>query len=120
MRDRLAEVSFAEARPDAIVASVAGDIDGSNASELRRAVAERVPSTARSLILDLTGTNYIDSTGVELLFELARRLSARRQVFSVVVPTGSGVRRVLELCDIGSVAVLVETRDDGLAATDDA
>ncbi len=119
MRDRLAEVGFQEIRPDAIVAEVAGDIDGSNAAELRRAVAERVPSTARSLIMDLTATTYIDSTGVELLFELARRLSARRQIFSVVVPKGSGVRKVLELCDIGSVAVLVETRDDGLTATDE-
>lgn len=120
MRDRLAEVSFTEARSDAVVATVEGEVDGSNAAELRRAVAEKVPSTARSLILDLSKTGYIDSTGVELLFELARRLSARRQIFSVVVPKGSGVRRVLELCDIGSVAVLVESRDEGLSATTDA
>ena len=46
MRDRLAEVGFSgAARP--IVATVSGDIDGSNAAELRRAVAERVPSTAQ-------------------------------------------------------------------------
>ncbi len=120
MRDRLAEVEFAEVRPDAIIASVSGDIDGSNAGELRRGVAERVPSTARSLIMDLTATTYIDSTGVELLFELARRLSARRQIFTVVVPTGSGIRKVLELCDIGSVAVLVESQDDGLEAVEGA
>jgi anti-anti-sigma regulatory factor len=54
MRDRLAEVGFSEVRADAIVASVSGDIDGSTAAELRRAVAERVPSTPRSLIMDLT------------------------------------------------------------------
>ena len=64
--------------------------------------------------MDLTQTTYIDSTGVELLFELARRLSARRQHFRVVVPEGTGIRKVLELCDIGSVAVLV-TRRDGLS-----
>jgi len=120
MRDRLAQVEFSEARPDAIVAAVSGDIDGSNAAELRRGVAERVPSTARSLIMDLSGTTYIDSTGVELLFELARRLSARRQIFTVVVPLGSGIRKVLELCDIGSVAVLVESQGDGLKAAEGA
>lgn len=118
MRDRLAEVAFNEVRPDAIVATVSGDIDGSNAAELRRAVAERVPATARSLIMDLSDTTYVDSTGVELLFELARRLSARRQLFTVVVPKGSGIRKVLELCDIGSVAVLVESQSDGLKALD--
>ena len=93
MRDRLAEVEFSEVRADTIVAAVSGDIDGSNAAELRRAVAERVPSTARSLIMDLTQTTYIDSTGVELLFELARRLSARRQIFTVVVPKGPASAR---------------------------
>jgi anti-sigma B factor antagonist len=116
MRDRLAEVVFEDTLGDTVIATVAGEIDGSNASEVRRAVAERVPSTARSLVIDLTRTAYVDSTGVELLFELARRLSSRRQTFTVIVPPGSGVRRVLELCDIGSVGSLVETREQALAA----
>jgi anti-sigma B factor antagonist len=116
MRDRLAEVRFDQVGADAVVASVSGEIDGSNAAEVQRAVGEHVPTTARALIVDLTQTAYIDSTGVELLFELARRLSSRRQTFSVVVPHGSGVRRVLELCDIASVGTLVATRDEALAA----
>jgi anti-sigma B factor antagonist len=120
MRDRLAEVQFDEVGAETVVAAVTGEIDGSNAGEVQRAVAEHVPTTARALIVDLTQTAYIDSTGVELLFELARRLSSRRQSFSVVVPQGSGVRRVLELCDIGSVGLLVATRDEALAAADGA
>ncbi len=43
MRDRLAEVQFEDARGDTVVATVAGEIDGSNAAEVRRAVAERMP-----------------------------------------------------------------------------
>jgi anti-sigma B factor antagonist len=118
MRDRLAEVSFEEPGADTVIASVAGEIDGSNAAEVQRAVAEHVSPTARTLIIDLSRTAYIDSTGVELLFELARRLTSRRQSFTVVVPVGSGVRRVLELCDIGSVGVMVTTRDEAMAAAD--
>ena len=118
MRDRLAEVRFEEVGVDTVVAAVSGEIDGSNAGEVQRAVAEHVPTTARSLVIDLSQTSYIDSTGVELLFELARRLSSRRQAFTVVVPHGSGVRRVLELCDIASVGALVATRDEALNATD--
>jgi len=118
MRDRLAEVQFRDARGDTVVATVAGEIDGSNAAEVRRAVAERVPTTARSLVVDLSQTVYVDSTGVELLFELARRLASRRQNFTLVVPPGSGVRRVLELCDIGSVGALVETLDEALMSAD--
>ena len=115
MRDRLAEVRFDEVGAETVIASVAGEIDGSNAAEVQRSVAEHVPTSARALIIDLSQTAYIDSTGVELLFELARRLSSRRQSFSVVVPHGSGVRRVLELCDIASVGNLVESRDEALA-----
>ena len=118
MRDRLAEVQFDEPAPDTVVAAVAGEIDGSNAAEVQRAVAEHVPTTARALVIDLSRTAYIDSTGVELLFELARRLTSRRQAFTVVVPIGSGVRRVLELCDIGSVGEMVTTRDEALAAAE--
>lgn len=114
MRDRLAEIEFEQHSEDTTLAQVTGEIDGSNAGELRRAVAERVPAASRLLVLDLTGTSYVDSAGVELLFELARRLSARRQALSVVVPVGSGVRRVLELCDIGSVATLVAERAEAL------
>jgi anti-anti-sigma factor len=119
MRDRLAEVVFEDTLDDTVIATVAGEIDGSNAAEVRRAVAERVPSTARSLIIDLTRTTYVDSTGVELLFELARRLGSRRQTFTVVVPVGSGVRRVLELCDIGSVGTLAESREQAFATAGD-
>ena len=118
MRDRLAEVRFEEVGVDTVVAAVSGEIDGSNAGEVLRAVAVLGPTTARSLFIDLSQTSYIDSTGVELLFELARRLSSRRQAFTVVVPHGSGVRRVLELCDIASVGTLVATRDDALTAAD--
>lgn len=113
MRERLAQVSFDEAG-DALVAAVQGEIDGSNAAEVQRSIADRVPTSARALIMDLSGAAYIDSTGVELLFELARRLMARRQALLLVVPSGSGVRRVLELCDVGSVGALVETVDDAV------
>jgi anti-anti-sigma factor len=118
VRDRLAQVDFDEVGADTVIAAIRGEIDGSNAAEVQRAVAEHVPTTARALIIDLSQTGYIDSTGVELLFELARRLTSRRQTFSVVVPQGSGVRRVLELCDIASVGVLVSTRDEALAESD--
>ena len=118
MRDRLADVRFEEPGSDTVVATVRGEIDGSNAGEVQRAVAEHVPTTARALVVDLTETSYIDSTGVEILFELARRLSSRRQALTVAVPPGSGVRRVLELCDIGSVGTLVATAAEALALTE--
>lgn len=115
MSGRLADIDF-EVEGDRVIASIQGEIDGSNASEVRRAVVENVPASARAVLLDLTGTSYIDSAGVELVFELARRLTARRQQLALVVPDGSGVRRVLELCDVGSVARVGPTRVEAAAA----
>lgn len=106
MSGQLADVNFEARGEECILAVVAGEIDSSNAAELQRAVADNVPAAAQMLVLDLSATSYVDSAGVELIFELARRLAARRQDLAVIAPPDSGVRRVLELCDVGSVARL--------------
>ena len=120
MSERLADISFEVVDENRVVAAVVGEIDGSNAGELRRAVADNVPAHADLLVLDLTRTSYVDSAGVELIFELARRLAARRQELGLVAAPGSGVRRVLELCDVTSVArlgaTLAEAGADGAAS----
>jgi anti-anti-sigma factor len=88
---------------DVVVASVDGEIDFANASELGAALAERLPRAATALALDLSRVEYLDSSGVELLFDLARRLAARRQAIRLVVPEAAPVRRVLELSAMESV-----------------
>ena len=88
---------------DVVVARVDGEIDSSNASDLGAALAERLPRAATTLALDLTRVKYLDSSGVELLFDLERRLAARRQAIRLVVPAAAPIRRVLELCAMGSV-----------------
>jgi anti-anti-sigma factor len=101
---------------DVVVARLDGEIDSSNASELRLALARRVPSEARVLTVDLSGVTYLDSSGVELLFELGRSLAARRQAISLVVPRAAPVRRVLELSSVESVAPIHTDLEDALAA----
>ena len=103
MKGRLAELSFSP-DGDVMVASVQGEIDGSNSAALRSSLAEEVPNTALGLVLDLSSTTYIDSSGVQLLFELATMLRTRRQLLRLVVPDDAPMLRVLELCDVGSVA----------------
>ena len=89
---------------DVLVARLDGEIDSSNASELGHALAASLPSAASVLALDLSGVTYLDSSGVELLFELGRSLAARRQTIRLIVPETAPVRRVLELCAVQSVA----------------
>jgi hypothetical protein len=40
---------------------------------------------------------YLDSSGIGLLFNLARRVSRRQQEFAVVVPSDAAVREILTL-----------------------
>ena len=103
MRDRIAGFEV-EQRDGILIAQIDGEIDSSNAAEFRLALSERLPSASSALVLDLTEVTYLDSSGIHLLFELGRRLAARRQALRLVVPESSPMRRVLELCAVDAVA----------------
>ena len=57
-------------------------------------------------MVDLSETRYLDSAGVNVLFELAEDLSERQLTFALVVPEGGLVERVVMLVDLASVAQL--------------
>jgi anti-anti-sigma factor len=79
------------------VATVDGEIDLSNATGLEMAISESVPNQALGLVVDVAGVRYLDSSGVGLLFNLARRVSRRQQEFAVVAPSDAAVREILAL-----------------------
>ena len=114
---QLAEFEFEE-RGSVLVASITGEVDGSNAADLRLALADRLPSTASALVLDLSNTSYLDSAGIHTLFELGRRLAARRQSLRLVVPSDSPMRRVLELCAVDAVAPMDAALEASMRALD--
>lgn len=116
MRGHLIDVEFDAVGDRVLVAIVSGEVDSSNAGDLRLAVSDRLPAVASDLVLDLTAVTYLDSSGVEVVFELARGLAERRQRLGVIAPPASGARRVLELCAVESVARLFDARDDALSA----
>ena len=87
---------------------VFGEIDMSNGRDLSSAIEEAVPNEALGLIVDLTHTTYLDSAGIQVLFVLAERLRARRQEFTVVVPTDAPTRAVIELTGLPKVMALQE------------
>lgn len=115
MRDGIAGFEFDD-RDGVVIASFEGEIDSSNAGDLRLALAERLPSSASALVLDLSEVSYLDSSGIQLLFDLGRRVAARRQSLRLVVPSGAPMRRVLELCAVESVAPMHPSLDEALTA----
>jgi anti-anti-sigma factor len=87
-----------------------------NASYVRDELVTSMPNDALGLVLDLSGCRYLDSAGIEVLFDLARRLARRRQVLHVALPDSSPLRRVLTLTDVPAVAPVHNSLEEGVAA----
>jgi anti-anti-sigma factor len=100
-----------------IVARLSGEIDMTNASYIRDELTRSVPNEAVGMVIDLSGTRYLDSAAIELLFELARRLQRRRQRLRIVLPPGSPLKRVLLLTEINTAAPVHDSVEAALAET---
>jgi anti-anti-sigma factor len=98
----LEELAF-EPLDDVLLAQVKGEVDLSNAQSVRERLLDAVPNTASALVLDLSETEYLDSSGVRLIFELAQRLASRGQKLELVIPDNSMVKRVLVLTEVHQV-----------------
>ena len=109
-----AEVAI-ERRGGAVVAHLSGEVDMTNAARVRDELMVSVPNDAISLVIDLDGCRYLDSAAIEVIFDLARRLSRRRQELKLVLPPSSPLVRVLTLTEVHSVAPVFETLDSALA-----
>lgn len=97
------------------VARLRGELDMTNCNFVRDELTRSVASDGEGMVADLSGTVYLDSAAIELLFEMARRLGRRRQRLQIVLPPGSPLQRVLELTDVRSVAPIHQTLGDALA-----
>jgi anti-sigma B factor antagonist len=104
-----------EDRGEVVVASVSGELDLAGAPSTGEAIGDAVPTSARTLVVDFTKLEFIDSSGIAMLFNLARRLGARRQELRVVARGGEPVARVLEIVEFQRAAPVHETLDDALA-----
>jgi anti-anti-sigma factor len=94
MMPEIARLSFAS-EGDVELARVAGEVDASNVDELSEKLLAKLSNNARAVVLDLTGTSYIDSSGISLIFDAAARLRNRRQELRLVVAPRSFVDEVL-------------------------
>ena len=88
---------------------IIGEIDLSNATDVMDAVTRAVPDDTPLVVLDLSGTTYLDSTGIDMLFRLSDRLRLRRQGLRLVVPARAPIRAVLELTKVDHAIPIQES-----------
>ena len=94
-----------------VVARLSGEVDMSNAAYLREQLLASMPNDALALVLDISGTRYLDSAAIEVLFDVSRRLGRRRQELRLVMPPSSPLRRVIELTEVHTAAPVYESLD---------
>ena len=115
MTDRLVGLDIEE-QGDVVIARVTGELDIAEATSTGDAIAEATPSSARALVVDFSELTFIDSSGIAMLFGLARKLASRRQEMRVVAPSGEPVARVLDLVDFDRAAPIHSDVDSAIAA----
>lgn len=101
---------------DVPVAEIKGEVDMSNAAELALAMQRAVEQKASGLVIDLSGTSYLDSAGLHFIFDLGKRLRDRGQRLVLVVPEESALNRLLNLVKVDSLAPMTRAVDDALKA----
>jgi anti-anti-sigma factor len=119
MMPDLARITF-ERDGDVELARVAGEVDASNVNDLSAKLLDEVSNQTRGLVLDLTQTSYIDSSGISLIFDAAARLRTRRQKLRLVVPPRSFVGEVLSAVSMQESVPIDSALPDAVQAISDA
>jgi anti-sigma B factor antagonist len=104
-----------EGQGDVVIARVSGELDISNAESTGDAIASSVTAEARGLVVDFSSLDFLDSSGISMLFRLARELDEHRQTLRVVAPGGAAVARVLEIVDFQRAAPIDATVEEAVA-----
>ena len=112
--NELARVEISE-QGEIVLASVRGEVDISNAQATGDELLRAVPGAALGLVLDFRSLDFLDSSGVSMLFALARRLGSHRQQLRVVAGADQAVGRVLSIVDFGRAAPVHESVEGAMA-----
>jgi len=67
-----------------------------------------------TVVLDLTGVDFLDSAGVHGLFRMLAGLDAQGKRLVVVAPREGRARRLLEILDLQRLVVMCESREEAL------
>lgn len=110
---RLADVEFTT-QDTVLIARVTGEVDLSNAERIREVLVETTENHIHSLVVDLSGLDYLDSAGIQLIYTLRESLRGRGQVLRLVIPSDSPVRHTLHLAGVEASVEMLESVEEAL------
>ncbi|WP_372791493.1 STAS domain-containing protein [Paraconexibacter sp.] len=108
-------VEIDHAPGDVCVIAVHGEVDLFTAPELKTAAQRELDGGAVRVVVDLTGTTFLDSTALGVLIGLTKRVRPEGGDV-VVVNTEPTTTKTFEITGLDEVFKVVSTRDEALAA----
>lgn len=97
------------------VLAVSGEVDVVAAPELRDRLGALIDDGANRVVLDLDGTDFIDSTGLGVLVGVVRRARSAGGDLRVVT-TSDRFRRILHATGLDEVFVVASSADEAATA----
>jgi anti-sigma B factor antagonist len=94
---------------------VGGYVDFDVAPQLKKCIMHRIDAGARMIVIDLSDTGFIDSTGIGVLVGALKRLREAGGELAVIC-TNENVRGIFEIVGLEHFIPLHGSRDDALAA----
>lgn len=100
------------------VAVIDGEVDASNAADVAERLRQLVTNQSDALVVDLTLTSYLDSAGINLLFDLGTELHGRQQQLHLVVPPTAPITRAISFTGLDAAVPTHATREAAVEQAD--
>jgi anti-anti-sigma factor len=110
--------SFELVRADLAAASgvaIHGEVDLAGVPALERALEDAIGTTAGDLVVDLSGVEFMDSTGLLTLLNARGLLAREGRAMAVVCPAGP-VRYLLEVAGVSRLLAVYDSPEQAEAA----
>jgi anti-sigma B factor antagonist len=101
------------------VLSVRGEIDLNTAPVLLEILLPALERGGGRVVVDLSEVTFMDSAGVHLLLNTARRLKPQNRPLAIACCEGAQVHRLLALLGLLDIVAVHRSREDAVTAGDD-
>jgi anti-anti-sigma factor len=96
------------------VLTLAGELDMASAERLQQAIDDASPRAETSIVLNLDGLQFIDSTGLRVMLRALERCRARGQEFAIT-PGSPQVQRLLSITGVATHLPTISSDDEMVA-----
>ena len=109
------DIKTERAGDDAYVIALSGEVDLYTAPEFKQQLLDAISKGAKNVVVDLSGTTFIDSTTLGVLVGGIKRLRGQDGQLSLVC-SDRNIAKIFEITGLDRVFQIYPARDEALAA----